>query len=175
MKAQWSELGVDLRDSGRDDRSAASDPGVATQIRSAPAVLLAGGSWHRPVTELAGTACLRALVAMSDSGGTVVTYSAGTEAMGQWFVTDRLSGDEEEVLPALGWLRDTAVVAHYPTYGADQRLTRVLTTSGCRRGIGVAHGGALLSPGGGWSDFEDLAPGMGHLVTTQENSRTSPG
>ncbi len=165
--AAWEALGVHVLDSGCDDRSSADDPAVVARLEQAEAILISGGSWLRPISELAGTASLHALVEASDRGTTIMGYSAGTQALGEWFASNDLSGDDQELIPCLGWLKDTVVIAHYPTYDGERRLREALADSTCRRGIGVAHEGALYSPGNGWTDFTSLSDGLGHAILMQ--------
>lgn len=147
--------GVQVDYVGLASREDAHSQEVCATLAKADVVFLEGGSAVWLCQALIGTPALYVLVDASDRGVVLVGYSAGTQAMG----AGCLEGWESpRPLPLLGWLNDFVIQPHCSGDGRQAQLRRLVAAFPGRRGLGVAHGGAVLVVAG-WSRLENLVPG----------------
>lgn len=165
---------VEAVDAGLTDREAASSPDVMQRLVDADVVFFEGGSTERLYTALAGTPAGQTLVEVSDHGAVIVGYSAGAQVLGAGCLSEFESlGARKEALPLLGWLSDFVVLPHCSGPRMQAELRETMHAFPQQRGLGVAHGGAVLLPPG-WRRIENLSTGYdeGSVVLSAVDSRT---
>ena len=150
---------VEAIDTWVSDGEATHSPEVLQKLAEADAVFLEGGSTERVYAALAGTPAGQALVEASDRGAVIVGYSAGGQVLGAGLLSEFESlGSHKEALPLLGWLSDFVVLPHCSGPNMQAELRETMDAFPPRRGLGVAHGGAVLLPSG-WQRIENLSTG----------------
>jgi cyanophycinase-like exopeptidase len=109
------------------------------RLSECSAIYIGGGIGDELVDVLAGSPALEALEEAMRSGSTIVTIAAAAQAAGVWMRA--LSG--RDLLPGLGWLRETAIEANFlPTH--DHRLRQLLVKPSVRYGLGLPAGSCFL-------------------------------
>lgn len=150
---------VEAIDAWLSDAEPAHCPDLLQKLAEADVVFLEGGRTERLYTALAGTPAGQTLVEASDRGAVIAGYSAGGQVLGAGMLTEFESlGSYKEALPLLGWLSEFVVLPHCSGPNMQAELRETMDAFPLRRGLGVAHGGAVLLPSG-WRRIENLSTG----------------
>ena len=115
----FARLGLPLEELHVLTRTHANSEEVARQAAAGRFFYLVGGDPGHTATTLRESAVWRAIVAAWRDGAALAGSSAGAMAMGEWtLIRDRFKGDSRrQYRPALGLLRNVAVLPHYETFG----------------------------------------------------------
>ena len=115
----FAGLGLDLAELHVLTRTHAADPALAAEAAGGGFFYLVGGDPGHTAATLRGTAVWDAIVLAWRGGAALAGSSAGAMAMGEWtLIRDRFKGDHRrQYRPALGLLRETAVLPHFETFG----------------------------------------------------------
>lgn len=167
----FAGLGLELVELHVLTRTHANDPAVAEQASKGSFFYLVGGDPGHTATTLRETAVWGAIVAAWRGGAALAGSSAGAMAMGEWtLIRDRFKGDHRRLYrPALGLLRETAVLPHFETFGhrwAASALERAPSPATIL--LGIDERSAAVWDGSGWT-----ARGPGSVTVIRAGGRAA--
>lgn len=174
----FAALGLRVEELPLRGRRDAADPRVVDAADTAAGFYLCGGDPGLVVRTLEATPAWEAIVRAWGRGAALAGSSAGAMAIGEWtLLRDRYPGDaRRRYAPALGLVRDLAVVPHLDEFG-EAWLPSVLAATPRREAIllGIDAGTAavwLPGRGGGWT-----AMGIGgvEVITRKARRRVAAG
>ncbi|MFZ6647990.1 cyanophycinase [Undibacterium sp. TJN25] len=152
---------------GCDCRTAADDPAIAEQVRTADGVYFVGGDQGRITQALLRPDGSRSLVLdavweLYRKGGVIAGNSAGAAIMSTWMFDDapavlpalkRGISDDGEMAPGLGFIGpDVFIDQHLVIRGRFARMLPAMLKMGYRTGLGIDENTAMVVSGG--SDVE---------------------
>jgi len=166
----FASLGLELEELHVLTRGHANDESVAVQAAAGGFFYLVGGDPGHTASTLRETAVWRAIVGAWRDGAALAGSSAGAMAMGEWtLIRDRFKGDHRrQYRPALGLLRETAVLPHFETFGhrwvesAAERAPAPGTVL-----LGIDERSAAVWDGKGWT-----ARGPGSVTVIEDGCRS---
>ncbi len=139
-----TDAGADhVVDAGIADREDANSPEMCRRLASADLVWFAGGDHGALYDRLWATPALDAIRHAHERGAVVGGCSAGAMVWGAGTLSSFASDDEPEPFPLFGWLEDLVIFAHYFPDREGEFRERVAAFP-CCRGLGLAHGGAVV-------------------------------
>lgn len=148
-------------DSGLTEREDAASAEACRRLAAADLVWCTGGDAAAIYDRLWATPALQAVRDAHDHGATVGGVSAGAMVWGAGMLSDFASLGGPEPFPLFGWLDDLVVFAHYAPSRERAFRERLASFPDCR-GLGVAHGGAVIvAPGD--DGLRVLRPGLGGI------------
>jgi cyanophycinase len=163
----FRSLGADVEELRLRGRREGSDPAIAAAASDAGGIYLCGGDPGLVVELLRGTRAWGAVVRAWRNGAALGGSSAGAMALGEWsLIRAGMSHDRRRFAPALGLLRNVAVVPHLDEFG-ERWLPSLRPPHPDTTLLGLdTRTAAVWRPGVGWR-----AMGPGRVVVIRGSAR----